>query len=163
MEKPITIVLVSDNHMAERPLEYVRKAHPDADYFFHCGDSELPPRFLEGFACVRGNNDYDLEMPDHLILKIGEHRILLTHGHHDLLWRGLDQLASRAKRNGCDIVCYGHTHAYSDRTVNGIRLLNPGSMRYNRDGSNPCYMLVKLEGSRIAVTRMNLPLEAFGR
>jgi len=163
MEKTITIVLVSDNHMAERPLEYVRKTHPDADYFLHCGDSELPPRLLEGFACVRGNNDYDLDLPDQLILGIGSHRIMLVHGHHDLLWRGMDQLAYKAERNGCDIVCYGHTHAYADRTFRGIRMLNPGSMRYNRDGSCPCYMLVTLQGSRISTRRMNLPPEGLGR
>lgn len=157
MQKPITIVLASDSHMARAPLEYVRKAHPEADYFLYCGDSELPRQAMEGWAAVRGNNDSYGEYPEELILKIGGHQIYMTHGHMDMIWHKYDQLAAKAKRKGCDICCFGHTHVYYDGELNGVRMLNPGSMRYNRDRSPSCYMLVTLDGSDVCVQRKNLP------
>ena len=57
MGKTITVILVSDNHGFRKPLEYIKMKHSDADYFFHCGDTELPPYEMEGFAVVQGNND----------------------------------------------------------------------------------------------------------
>ena len=50
------IVVVSDNHGRSEPLEQILELHRDADVFIHCGDSELPPQFLQGYVCVRGNN-----------------------------------------------------------------------------------------------------------
>ena len=35
------IVLVSDNHGQRKPLEYLKENYPVADYFIHCGDSEM--------------------------------------------------------------------------------------------------------------------------
>lgn len=148
--------------MADRPLSYVRSTNSAADYFLHCGDSEMPPQALADWAAVRGNNDYYGSYPENLTLDIAGHRFLLTHGHRDMMWHQYDQLAAKANRLGCDICCFGHTHIYMDAEVNGVRLLNPGSLRYNRDRSNPCYMRIELNGDSVKAVRINLPDELNG-
>lgn len=155
MKNPIRIVLVSDNHGNRDSLEYVRAAHSDADYFIHCGDCELPDWLLEGFAVVQGNNDNYNQFPSRRILAIGEHRIYVCHGHRDMFFGHFDMLADKAKAADCDMVFFGHTHIPFDKTIEGIRILNPGSLWMNRDGSQPSYMLVTLDGPKISVERMN--------
>ena len=153
-KEEIRIVLISDNHMLKSCIEDVRRKHPDADYYFHCGDCEMPKYLLDGFACVQGNNDFYGEFPLRLVLEIGGHRFLLTHGHRDMFYGRYDMLAKRAKQMDCDVVCFGHTHRYFDETVDGVRLLNPGSIWHNRDGSDPSYMIITLRGKNIEVRRM---------
>ena len=155
MKKPVRIIAVSDNHGIQEPIDRIREAYLHrADYFFHLGDSELPKYLLDGFACVRGNNDWYGDLPNDRILEIGDHRILLTHGHRDIYWHDVSPLAKRAAAIGCDIAFYGHTHVYNDTTVNGVRLLNPGSVWRNRDGSKPTYMIITLRGEQVEAVRM---------
>lgn len=149
MSDQIQIVLCSDSHRTVEPLLYLRKKYAHADYFVHCGDSELPKEMLEGFACVGGNNDMYGEYPDHLALSIGSHRIYVTHGHRDMILGHLELLVKKAKNNQCDIVCYGHSHVADVEVIDGITCLNPGSIWHNRDGSMPSYMVVTLEDNSI--------------
>lgn len=152
--KTTKIILVSDNHYHEKPLEYVLERYKDADYFFHCGDSEMPYRSLSRFARVKGNNDYDREYPDRLVLEIDGHRFLLVHGHRQL-YMGYDGLVTLARMNECDVCCFGHTHCYYAGEKNGVLLLNPGSIWHNRDGTEPCYMVITIENGEIKVKREN--------
>ena len=157
----IKIILVSDNHYHSEPLKVLQEYYKDADYFFHCGDSEMPYKSLAGFARVRGNNDYDSNYPNSLTLEIGEHKFLLVHGHRQLYGFNYEGLVTMAKREGCDIVCFGHTHRYLAIEQDSILLLNPGSIWCNRDGSDPSYMIITLEGKKVKVERKNysLPLQ----
>lgn len=152
--RELLIVAVSDNHGARRPVQWLQETYQNADYFLHLGDSEGPMRWLNGYACVRGNNDYDPAYPEHRVLKIGEHRVLLTHGHRELYRGGMEGLIYQAGKEQCDIIFYGHTHIYSCVHEKNIWLLNPGSIRRNRDGSNPSYMLVRLNGPDVSVSHM---------
>ena len=49
------------------------------------------------------------------------------------------------------MVLYGHTHVPSDETTRGVRMINPGSLSYNRDGSSPSYVIARIEGEKIEV------------
>ena len=153
MSDVIKIILVSDNHGLRHPLEFLRKHYKDADYFLHCGDTELPVYEMDGFAVVHGNNDPYGSFPMRRVLEIGEHRILMVHGHRDLIFGQFAMLADRAKSFDCDIVCFGHTHIPFDQTIKGVRVLNPGSIWRNRDGSKPSYMIVTLDGPEIRVEK----------
>jgi hypothetical protein len=150
----IKLLVVSDNHSRMEPIREIPGKFPDVDYFLHLGDSREPVRRYGPYAQVRGNNDY-YDVPEYLVLDIGAHRLFLTHGTR-LAWFGqFSPLAERAKAHGCDIALFGHTHIYSDETVEGVRCLNPGSVWHNRDGSDPSFMIVELEGSEIRAFRMN--------
>lgn len=149
MSKEIRIILVSDNHGLREPLAWLQQQYHDYDAFLHCGDSELPASMMAGFASVQGNNDAYGVYPLHRIIDLGKHHILLTHGHRDFFFGRYDMLAKLAKQNGCDLVCFGHTHVPFDDTIEGIRLLNPGSIWHNRDGSRSSYMRVILDEKKI--------------
>ena len=77
----------------------------------------------------------DVELPTYLV-----------NGHFDML-------SEKAKAEGCDIVFFGHTHIPFDKTIGGVRVINPGSIWMNRDGSEPSYMIVTLKGKTISVER----------
>ena len=150
------IIILSDNHRQLEPLEKVKAAHPDAYCFIHCGDACLPIQYLDGFAVVEGNNDEWKAFPDFRIIEVGNHKIYITHGHREGLLFGYGHLIEKAKANGCDIICFGHTHQYTDITEKGIRILNPGSIWRNRDGSDPSYMVMELSDDSIDVKRMTI-------
>lgn len=55
---------------------------------------------------VRGNNDYnDENTPWKLLIRIKDHKILLTHGHQEVGWSS-DNLIYAAKEAGADMVMY---------------------------------------------------------
>ncbi len=145
------ILLLSDNHHDMRSLQIALQAHPDCDYYLHCGDSEFPKNKLRPFLSVRGNNDYDYSYPREITLDIEGRHILMTHGSYFE-----EILVNRAKDLKCDTVFYGHTHTFTDKTLEGIRLVNPGSTRHNRDWSEPCYAIVMIDGKDLTVKRINI-------
>jgi len=152
------IVLMSDSHGNSSAIEKVILQNKDADLFYHLGDVCDDP---EKFGCVtfvKGNNDTWYDLPEELIANLGGHRLLMTHSHLIYGYGGnrRHMLAHKAKENKCDILCYGHTHSYDDSYCNGIRLLNPGSLYYNRDFSDPCYMVIELSENNIKITRKTL-------
>lgn len=148
-------MILSDSHGAREPLNYIRNMHDDADIVIHCGDICLPKQFSEGFIQVAGNCDDPAKYPLADLIEAEGHRILITHGHAFFSGRNVneDALVRFAKRNECDILCFGHSHIYCDKQVDGVRLLNPGSISGNRDLTPPSYMVVKLEENTIDVTR----------
>ena len=155
--RPFTIILCSDNHGNRDCLAFLKQTYPDADLFVHCGDTELSEKEMDGFLFVRGNHDfyYGRNVPDHRILEAGGHRIYICHGHLDILiYFHYDQMAKHAKQNGCDTVFFGHMHVCQDFTENGIRMINPGSISYSRDGSGKSYMIVTLTPDEVKAERM---------
>lgn len=148
------IVIVSDNHGLREPLQTILQRHADADVFIHCGDSEMAPEELRGYVSVRGNNDFYYEYPEMKILDLEGHRMMIVHGHHHLYMGQLDMLISKARRQGCDFVFYGHTHIYSCQQRDGVILLNPGSLSRNRDGTRPCYAVLSVQGHELQVERI---------
>ena len=150
------IILLSDNHRDTDSIRYIAKKYADLPYRVHCGDSCLMPQQLEGFTVVRGNMDWYEEYPLDRILEIEGHRIYVLHGHtvFPSYRPDLETLAIYAKAMDCDTVFYGHTHLYFDGTVDGIRMLNPGSVYRNRDMSESCFMEVEITKDSIKATRM---------
>lgn len=148
------LVVVSDNHGLQNELPRLRLIHNDADAFFHCGDSELPIAYLDDFIGVLGNNDYYLDLPETKVIDLKEIRVLLTHGHRYLYFNDLNRLVAKAKQENCQLVLYGHTHLFRWSIIDGIHLVNPGSLSHNRDGSAPSYAIVTIENGEISVKRM---------
>ncbi len=148
-------VVVSDNHGRLEPIQEVLNKHQSADGYIHCGDFEIPLAYLSQFAVVSGNNDY-ADVPNMLILNTPRHRILVIHGHRYASIYSIDRLVQKAKDERCSMVFYGHTHVFSDRIIDGIRFINPGSLSHNRDGSRPCYAIVEINGSDVHVERIEV-------
>lgn len=137
------IVLVSDSHGKDESLRKILELHPNADYYIHCGDVESRP--IEPYLYVRGNNDYSDEFPESRIIKTSIVNIFVTHSHLFSYRKRKDEMAQFALKNDCRLVFYGHSHTPSDETIDGVRLINPGSLYYNRDGSEPCYCTLDID------------------
>lgn len=147
-------VIVSDNHGRMEVLNRIVAAHPDADAYFHLGDSELPPEKLRPFVSVKGNNDMYYDFPELRVLNFGDFKVLLIHGHQFYTFKRVEQIIHKAHQLGCMIACYGHTHSFYTQNAQGVFLINPGSVYYNRDGTRPSYAVATVEGKKVSVERV---------
>lgn len=151
----IKIVAASDNHGYLDPIEEILNCNSNADYYLHMGDCCDNPKTILPFVSVKGNNDYNLDLPDYRVIKIDdENSIFMIHGHQ--LYCDEDDLINEAKKHNCNIILYGHTHTFEDISKNGYRLINPGSCMYNRDRSEPSYAIITIDKGIINVKRINL-------
>lgn len=147
------IVVISDSHGNIDVLNKVLKDNPDADYYFHLGDSELEASELSPFLSIKGNIDYDYSLPMDRVVDTKYGSIYLTHGH---AYSGdVNLIAKAAKMNDCSIALYGHTHIYLDETMDGIRVINPSSATRSKDGQNS-YVIIYLDDKGIDVKRVAL-------
>ena len=137
------ILVASDNHFNKQALKDIVNIHQDCDMYLHCGDSDLSPVELKPFVAVKGNNDFFGDFPKFRVIDTPKHSFYITHGHLE----GCDyrRMGENAKKAGCDIVLYGHTHIYDDTIEDGIRFINPGSLSHNRDYTTPCYALITID------------------
>jgi putative phosphoesterase len=148
----IKIAVISDTHMGRLPswldAVYAKWLGP-ADILVHCGDItsvETWSYFMQhdNFICVRGNCDWEPQLVDQLELantfRVGPLTIGATHG-----WGSRNQVAAKVAQAfgpDYDLVCYGHTHKRDWSIVEGIQLLNPGSL-----GESGSLALVAVEDS----------------
>jgi putative phosphoesterase len=131
-----TVGLISDTHVPKRAIKVPQKVFEvlnDADFIIHAGDlvelsvidelEEIAP-----VLAVHGNMD-DQEasgaLPELNSLKIFDWKIGVMHDPNDL--QGSNKMVEIAKKNGFNVLVYGHTHA-SKITWEGKNLfVNPGS------------------------------------
>ena len=140
----IEIIIVSDNHGATGALAQMLAFHQEADYFLHCGDSNLNPDhpLMTNVICVKGNTDfhYDYPLYQHVQLPTGGN-IWVTHGHKQYVRHGATELMNDAKLQNPvpNIVLYGHSHRVNVEMTADILFINPGSIAEPRDGNPPSY------------------------
>lgn len=161
MAKVTKMIVVSDNHGYREPIDYIRSNYSSSCYFVHCGDSCMYKDELSGFAAVRGNNDYGESFPMRRVVEVAGHRIMVTHSHMEMFGGFLNMLVRKAKQLDCDIVCFGHIHRYVDETIDGVRLLNPGSIWNNRDLSAPSFMEVTFIDDQVIVERKEFRIQDY--
>lgn len=139
------IVVMSDSHGRNKAIDEVIELNKDADMFLHCGDIESDEFLFPDLRTVTGNNDIYYDYPEQLVINAKNHRILVTHSHQCYFRNRMNYLVQKAKEYHCDIVCYGHTHVAARDVQDGILLINPGSLRYSRDGKNPSYAILTID------------------
>jgi putative phosphoesterase len=127
------IIVSSDIHGSYYSLEQLALKVKPYDYWLDAGDFCLSTNYLLEFdiLTVKGNNDFFTKSHLEEELEIAGLKILLVHGHHDNVKLGLSSILQRAKSLGVDLVIYGHTHVQSLKVLEGITLLNPGSLGFN--------------------------------
>ena len=145
------LVVMSDNHGFEQMIQYVKEKEPHADYYIHCGDSEaMYEDELEGFIAVMGNNDWDLDLPREIKLKVEDVRILITHGQYFGFYNRQELMKRLLRDNHCQLLLSGHTHMPMFDEDEGYYFINPGSTSLPRGGSLPSYAVVTIDGKKIS-------------
>jgi putative phosphoesterase len=101
--------------------------------FLGDGLADLQPAAdATGFFCdwkvVRGNNDFGFSTPETAVMEYADNYFFLCHGHRHSLYGGFHSLVAAASNNGANVVLYGHSHIPNVRTMDGILLVNPGSV-----------------------------------
>lgn len=144
------VLIISDSHGRHENLrEVIRRVRPDR--LIHCGDIlTCQPQVQAMSDCpldvVRGNNDFGTDLPNDLVLSLGRHRLYVTHGHHEHVSWGLEDLAIVAAAHKCDYAVFGHTHYPTMECVNGVTLINPGSISLPRQpGRKPSFIVCDVD------------------
>ena len=139
-----TILIISDSHGNIKGVDELLPRIAENDFVIHLGDGAADMRTARSlypekvYACA-GNCDFYSPLPLDGELEAEQIKIYYCHGHRYSVKSGLDLLAEEAKRRGCEIALYGHTHEAKISVVDGVTLINPGSMRYSRAY---CYLVV---------------------
>lgn len=153
----VYVGIVSDSHGRFAALEKMVEQAPDVADWIHCGDGDdLAIYTGVPVYTVLGNNDFMTETntPEYRNIMIGGIHIAAIHGHQ---WYGrqrLEKLAALGKQMDAALVVFGHTHRWYYETVDGMPILNPGSIALPRDGRQGTYAICCIENSVLTDVRM---------
>ena len=147
------IVVVSDTHRKDDNLKLVLSEECPLDMLIHLGDAEGSEHFIPDWVnpecrmeMVLGNNDFFSRLDREREIDIAGHKAFITHGHYYGVSMGPEGLVDEAKSRGCDIAMYGHTHRPFLDVIDGVTVLNPGSLSYPRqEGRRPSYMIIHVD------------------
>ena len=140
------IAVVSDSHGDIENIALFLRRLGQVDALWHLGDhaedaEALAARLNCGFVAVRGNCDPFSPAPLTDTIDWHGRRFLLVHGH---TVAGRLHLLYAAKEANADAVLFGHSHVPSSETVDGVLLLNPGSLSRPRTVKGPSMALLTL-------------------
>lgn len=155
------LLVISDTHGESANLiSLLRVIGSSVDGLIHLGDgsgdidaaarygSPMPPTW-----CVRGNVDSDWSVPPIRRIQAGSHTILAAHGQL-YLGDSWQPFVDAAKKQAAQAFFFGHTHVPFLERMNGVLLLNPGSLSRPRGIWGPSFAIVEApatEGSRLRV------------
>lgn len=137
------LFVVSDTHCDFAILHKCMARHQaDVTYWYHLGDSEVPPEFIQqDFVGVRGNCDHYEGLPYTRDIVFPFGTIHLEHGH---MISG--NIQAYIKATGRRIFLSGHTHVKLAKLYeDGIWQFNPGSLVRPRDGMYGSYLLIDVD------------------
>ena len=140
------VVVLSDSHGNTGGIEKLDNIFSESDCIIHLGDTsadgaKIARKYPYKTYLVNGNCDAMRCGENELVIEIEDIRIFATHGHLYSAKSTLSKLAKRAKELKCSLALYGHTHRADESELDGVTLINPGTMsRYSRQSY--CYLVV---------------------
>ena len=159
------IMVASDIHGSAYYCQKMTEAYKNSgaqkllllgDILYHGPRNDLPKEYApkkviemlnnisDEILCVRGNCDSEVDqmvlkfniMAEYAIIYDGETMIFATHGHKF----NKDNLPSLKKG---DILLHGHTHMPVNESIDGITVMNPGSVSIPKENSWHGYMIIE--------------------
>lgn len=106
---------------------------------------------------------YLLQLPLTQRVTLGNKRFLLVHGTprdplDEYLMKDPATWAKRVQKVDADIVCVGHSHMQFHLAIDGVTVLNPGSVGQPRDG-DPRAAYAVIEDGKISLRRVPYSIE----
>ncbi len=145
------ILVVSDTHgnleRFDRVLSQLEKESP-VDMIIHCGDyyeDAMNIRMTWGIpvTAVKGNCDHEFSDTGFALLTTEAGDLLITHGHMENVGLSLQRLYYKALENNCIGAVFGHTHRSVFTEIDGLYMMNPGSLPRPRDGSGGTFGIIQ--------------------
>lgn len=127
-------LVFSDSHGNSYEIRQALFDHPEADRILFLGDGERDFNNMDTeinsrpLTMVRGNCDFASLLPGFEIIDIMSHRIYMTHGYAEGVKYGNEMLFEKAEGFSADIILFGHTHEQYIDYIDGINIMNPGSI-----------------------------------
>lgn len=148
-----TAIVLSDTHGNVKDIQKLLQVIEETDYVIHLGDGEFDLNFLPAnekakVIQVKGNCDGP-NLPTERVIEIEGVKIFLTHGHNYSVKNTLYKLLMKGKELGVQMCLYGHNHTANIEQVNGIYLINPGTLTRYSSKKSYCY-LVFYDGKVVA-------------
>ena len=141
-------LIVSDNHKDKYVVGDLVAIYKDkVDAFIHCGDTEMSASDMvwQDYLVVQGNNDFDKKFPMEVVEQLGDYTVFIAHGHTFGVRQTLSDLIEKAKEAGATFAFFGHTHVPTIEKVDGVWVINPGSINKPRQADHTkSYMILTL-------------------
>ena len=127
---------MSDSHGHFNQVRKIVEANKElTDCFIHLGDGLEEFQDVSNmyhhlcFVAVKGNNDWGSIDQKLKVQTWGSKLVMMTHGDLEGVKYNLDGLVKKAAELKVDVVLYGHTHVARCDYINGVHIINPGSLK----------------------------------
>lgn len=143
--------IMSDSHGNKKAVTKAVEKAGAVSLWLHAGDYVEDADYLEKISelpvvKVAGNGDWhNTTAREDECITVENKKIWLTHGHKYRLQWGIGYLSSLAEKIHADIVVFGHTHSYLNKSHNNIYFLNPGSIALPRDGNEGTFAVLEVD------------------
>ncbi|MEL7657235.1 MAG: metallophosphoesterase [Bacillota bacterium] len=151
------IFVLSDTHgRIEKAIEIYRSLQ-DIDLIIHLGDfwndaKKMKDQLNVSVLSVKGNMDGSFSKDGYHILETEFGKIYLAHGHMESVKQSLENIMYKAESLECKAVFFGHTHIPMFRQVEGMYLLNPGSLTLPVGGRKGSYAIASIAENSLDAT-----------
>jgi putative phosphoesterase len=105
--------------------------------------------FYGEWKMVRGNNDYEPTIPETTVYNFADHRFYMCHGHRHGLYGNYQSLVAAGRNNEADVILFGHAHVPFFKNINGILLINPGSVGRPRSKLGASFAVVECADGKV--------------
>lgn len=116
--------------------------------------ADLLNKYSKKIIAVRGNCDSEVDqmllqfpcMGDYSTILCNDRRLFLTHGH-------IFNENNMPNLEVGDVIVHGHTHILTEEIVQGIHIINPGSISYPKENNPHSYGV--LEGNTFYIKKLD--------
>ena len=150
--RKLRILVISDSHGMVRTMKTaINKSNPNVIIFLGDGLRNILDLqniyYDKKFYFVKGNCDF-LNYKINDLLDIAGKKVFITHGHLYNVKRTYETLIDVAREHNADVALFGHTHIPYQNYIDGLYLLNPGSIGSPTKGKIS-YGIVDIENNNI--------------
>ena len=151
------IYVIGDTHGRTEKAVSIYQNLKEIDLVVHLGDfwkdaQSLKRQFQVPLLSVKGNMDGCFSKEEYKILETDFGKIYIAHGHMENVKQGPQNILYKAESLGCRAVFFGHTHKPVFLELEGMYLLNPGSLTLPVGGRKGSCAVVSIDSGSLNAT-----------